>query len=579
MADPRRLLRRSAGYFAVSTFSSIGLFLLFAWAATDIARAVDLGFRPWIVSFALLGLLLSLEDYAVAIFAPASRNDVSGKLREFMLLAIGGYLYAMLFQFLRTFRLSPVPDGASAFLLVWGTFYWFSHSTVFYRFTSRIDIARLLEARRGEELTRLLQDERLFVLGSFKMMQASIRAASFRLFMTAVILITYSAEIFPLPWYIQAAGAVSAVSQLILAYVSRMYGEDHRFLAWGALPADAQRSRRSALIVAMLAGGGILALPFLRNRSLIAPEPVLRAIGSLFERMNAPQAVEQLNRLRFMNPGPSAPPTWGEYANQAPGSAASWYFAFMDNLIRVSLIALGIYLLILPILRDPRILKALLAALRSSGLRSALGELALMARLWFAGFGRSIWLMVSFPFRAVRSLLASFGGKRRRSRTQSENEQRSILKSVISRSAKRSIREAEKEREIRTLAQVFTSLVLLAGRFGLEIRGSDTVREIGSSCETTLIGAYRNSDSEQVALSRYSPAKIGTEVTFISRLFEESLFSGHPVSEEAIARAREYAGNLKGLFSAAGYRSDSMSSPSSSSKSPESSSESSSSSS
>jgi hypothetical protein len=69
----RIMLRRSAGYFAISTISSLGLFLLLACAVRDVARSAGLAFESGILPFAILGFLLSVEDYLVAVFAPRSR--------------------------------------------------------------------------------------------------------------------------------------------------------------------------------------------------------------------------------------------------------------------------------------------------------------------------------------------------------------------------------------------------------------------------------------------------------------------------------------------------------------------------
>jgi hypothetical protein len=547
----RIMLRRSAGYFAISTISSLGLFLLLACAVRDVARSAGLAFESGILPFAILGFLLSVEDYLVAVFAPRSRNEFSGKLRELFVLALFLYAYAMSVQFLGSWKLTPVPGGVAIFMLIWGSGYWFSHSLVFDRYTSRFDIARLLESRRGQELTRVLQDERLFVLGSFTMMQTSIRGASFRLFLTSVILIAYSAEIYPLPTGIQIVAIFSILGQVLMGAVSRMYAEDHHYLAWGAIPADDQRRRRSSLMTALIAAAGLLAIPFFGNRSLISPQPIFLALAGLFDRMNAPRAMNRLNRLRFLNPpGNTGTGTLGDYASQAPNQAAQWYFDFMDNLFRVGLVALGIYLLIIPLIRDPRIIRALMRAIRSNTLKSALAELASLFRLWGAGFFRSLWQMVSFPFRGIVSLLKALkGGGRKKSRVQSESEQKEIIQAVVSRSIRASVQSPEKKREIRTLEQIFTSIVLQAGTHGLQVRKSETIREIAANCSLLYQEMYRNSESERISLSEFSEEKIRSDISEVALLFEESLFSGESVEEERISHARFTAEALTGLFS------------------------------
>ncbi len=544
------LIRQSGAYFAISLSSSLGLFILIAMALRDVSMAIDAPLVQPLAVFIVIGLLLSLEDYLVSLFAPATRNSGGSKIRELLLLGVVLYGLILAVQIIRVGEITAAPDGSSVFTLVWSAFYWFSHSSVFYRFMSRLDIARLLEARRGEQLTRLLQDEHLFVLGSYRKMQASIRAAGFRLFFSAVVLLLYATESYPLPAGLQITAAVSLLSQLGLGYMARMYGEDHRYLAWGALPGSAQRRNRSTLIAAFLVISGILALPFFGNRSIVDPQPILAWFGNMLTRVNAPEAARRITQLPFLaNQSPSAA-TWEEYVSRDPGAAARWFFSFTDNLIRVGLIALAIYLIAAPLIRDPRILRSLLRAMRSRGIASGLKELGEMLLYWARGLVVNLRQMIRFPFALIRSLfLALFTQKSPKKTGQSREEQERIVNEIVRQSRPRENRGEGKEREIHTLQEIFSASALLGGRYGLVIKRNNTIREISRAASEILAEVYKNSDSEKLALSTENETSIAGNICFIGLLFEESLYSDHEIPASRIDDARRRVVALEDLFS------------------------------
>lgn len=548
------------------------MYLLAAGILAEFSVLFDFPLRVSMPLTLLLALLLGLEDYSIAVFSRGTRNYSSGKIREIGLVLIFLYLFSVAANLLFLLLPSPgelsgvdtrvftaagvirrllVPDGSSGFLIIWGLMFWFSQSSALQGLLSRLEISRLLDGKTGKEITRLLQDDQLLVQASYSQMMASRRSASFRLVLTALLMLMYWSEIPQASLMVVIISILSISGQLYLAAITRMYAQDHSYLAYGALPTDAQRRLRSTLIFGIILFAGLIALPLSANRSIVPPAALYQFLVNIFEMFQIDNPSSQVESIEFIKNQlmRSGAESWEEFTSRPANANGQFAAALLDNILIALGLGLLFYVAILPLFKDPEIPRLVKKLLRSKGVKNFLSIFLRLGRLWLGDFGRNIVSVFILPFQALKNIftgLASLFNKREGpGRKQSESEQKKLLRELV---AEREVsgRSKEKRREISGFSDLFQEMVLECGALGLEIRPSNTISEIAENIQTLFLtlSLQRPDDG--------SNSNLFSAVQSIASGFEESLFSRHLLEEIRLTEARQSLVHIRRFIHAAG---------------------------
>lgn len=565
-------IRLSIPFLLISFWSTASMYLLAAGILSEFTVLYDFSLRVSMPLTILLSLFLGLEDYSIAVFSRRSRNYASGKIREIGLLLVFLYIFGVMANLF--FMLVPasgqaqvsanqvftrsgiirrllVPDGSSGFLIIWGMLFWFSQSGAFQGLLSRLEISKLLDGRSGKEITRILQDDQLLVQASYSQMVASRRSSSFRLVLTALLMLMYWSEIPSASPGIITVSILSIAGQLHLAAITRMYAQDHSYLAYGALPDDGQRRLRSTFIISMILLSGLVAIPLSADRSIIPPSTLYQFLVHMFEAFqidNPASQVEEIEFIRnqFMQSGAA---NWDEFISRPMNPNAQFVAALLDNILIALGVGLLFYVAILPLFKDPEIPRLIKKLLRSKGVRDFFSIFRRLGGIWLADLLKNIGSVFSLPVQAVKSFLSwltTLGKTRPGSRRkQSESEQKEMIQEMLA-ATEINGRSREKRKEVSSFSDIFQRLVLDCGELGLEIRPSNTIREISRNIQTLLLEfSFESPD--------YTGNKVLSEsVQKIASGFEESLFSPHLLKDSRLTEAKQALIYIRDFIQATG---------------------------